>query len=69
MNAEKLARFCAIRELDYVEQGMSQGVKGAWFQTRKRERQFYTEQEVVDFNLKVQADSNRHARVNGSFTS
>ena len=32
MNAEKLARFCAIRELDYVEQGMSHGVKGAWFQ-------------------------------------
>ena len=35
MNAETLVKFCAIRELDYIEQGMSHGVKGAWFQTRK----------------------------------
>ncbi|MCA8937852.1 MAG: hypothetical protein KDB68_16825 [Planctomycetes bacterium] len=69
MNAEKLARFCAIRELDYVEQGMSHGVKGAWFQTRKRVRQFFTETEVLDFDAQVKADSNRHAQVTPSFTS
>ncbi|MCA8910378.1 MAG: hypothetical protein KDB82_01635 [Planctomycetes bacterium] len=69
MNAEKVARFCAIRELDYVEQGISQGVKGAWFQTRKRERQFFTEKEVIDFNDQVQTESNRHAQVSDSFTS
>jgi len=69
VNAEKVARFCAIRELDYVEQGISQGVKGAWFQTRKRERQFFTEKEVIDFNDQVQTESNRHAQVSDSFTS
>ena len=69
MNAEKVARFCAIRELDYVEQGISQGVKGAWFQTRKRERRFFTEKEVIDFNDQVQTESNRHAQVSDSFTS
>ncbi|MCB9936491.1 MAG: hypothetical protein H6840_12465 [Planctomycetes bacterium] len=69
MNAETLVKFCAIRELDYIEQGMSHGVKGAWFQTRKRERRFFSEDELREFNEKVKSDSNRHARVNPSFTS
>jgi hypothetical protein len=69
VNAEKVARFCAIRELDYIEQGINHGIRGAWFQTRKRERQFFTEQEVIDFNEHVQTESNRHAQVNNSFTS
>jgi len=68
MNAETLSRFCRVLELDYVEQGMSAGCKGAWFQNRKRERKFYSEDEVQAFNTKVQTESNRHAKVN-SFTS
>lgn len=69
MKAETLARFCAVRELDYVEAGISHGIKGAWFQTRKRERRFFTDKEVIDFTEKVKSDSDRHTRVNGSFTS
>jgi hypothetical protein len=69
MNAETLARFCAVRELDYVEQGISQGIRGAWFQTRKRERKFFTDAEVIDFTEKVRTGSDRHAKVHGSFTS
>lgn len=67
MNAETLTRFCRVLELDYVEQGISGGCKGAWFQTRKRERKFYTEDEVEAFDTRVQSESSRHARV--SFTS
>ena len=69
MNAQTLAMFCAVRELDYVEQGVSHGVKGAWFQTRKRVRQFFTEEEVLDFTEKVKSSSDRHTRVNPTFTS
>lgn len=68
MNAQKLATFCNVLELAYVEQGISHGVRGAWFQTRKRERKFYTEDEVVNFTDKVKEDSSRHAKVD-SFTS
>jgi hypothetical protein len=66
MNAETLNRFCAVLELDYVEQGMSAGIKGAWFQTRKRERKFYTEDEVQAFTNRVRTESGRHA---ATFTS
>ena len=69
MNAQTLAMFCAVQELDYVEQGMSQGVKGAWFQTRKRVRKFFTETEVLDFTDKVKSSSDRHVKVNPSYTS
>jgi hypothetical protein len=69
MNAETLARFCAVRELDYVEQGIAQGVRGAWFQTRKRERKFFTDAEVIDFTDKVRTSSDRFTKVNGSYTS
>jgi hypothetical protein len=69
MNAEKLARFCAGRELDYVEQGITQGIRGAWFQTRKRERRFFTDAEVIDFTEKVRTGSDRHTQVKSSFTS
>jgi hypothetical protein len=69
MNAETLARFCAVRELDYVEQGISQGIRGGWFQTRKRERKFFTDAEVIDFTDKVRTSSDRFTKVNNSFTS
>jgi hypothetical protein len=69
MNAETLARFCAVRELDYVEQGLAHGVRGAWFQTRKRVRQFFTDAEVIEFTEKVRTGSDRHKQVNGTFTS
>jgi hypothetical protein len=69
MNAETLARFCAVRELDYVEQGISHGARGAWFQTRKRVRQFFTDAEVLEFNERVRTGSDRHKQVNGTFTS
>lgn len=68
MNANTLATFCAIRELSYVEQGVANGVRGAWFQDRNRERSFYTDIEVEDFARKVQKDSSRHKQVT-SFTS
>jgi hypothetical protein len=69
MNAQTLAMFCAVRELDYVEQGTDHGVKGAWFQTRKRVRKFFTEDEVKEFADRVKSESDRHAQVNPSFTS
>lgn len=68
MDAATLNTFCAVRELDYVEQGCSDGIRGAWFQTRKRERKFFTDDEVQAFTDKVKSDSNRHARIH-SFTS
>ena len=68
MNAETLSRFCRVLELDYVEQGMNGGCKGAWFQTRKRERKFYSEDEVQAFDSRVQTKSSRNAKVQ-SFTS
>lgn len=69
MNAETLSRFCAVRELDYVEAGISQGVRGAWFQTRKRVRQFFTDAEVIEFTERVRSGSDRHDKVKGTFTS
>lgn len=68
MNAQKLATFCNVLELAYVEQGMSHGVRGAWFQTRRRERKFFTEDQMVTFTDKVEEDSGRHRQVN-TFTS
>jgi hypothetical protein len=69
MNAAKLATFCAVRELTFVEAGVADGIKGGWFQTRKRERAFFTEQEVAEFADKVKAGSNRHRQTQASFTS
>lgn len=68
MNAQKLSTFCAVRELSFVEQGVRQGVKGAWFETRKRERRFFTESEVIEFADEVKTQSDRHPVIQ-SFTS
>ncbi|MBX3458766.1 MAG: hypothetical protein KF696_02235 [Planctomycetes bacterium] len=67
MNAANIATFCAVRELTFVEAGVADGTKGAWFQTRKRERQFYTEIEVDQFAKKIQDDSARRRAI--SYTS
>ena len=68
MNAQKLSTFCAVRELSFVEQGVRQGVKGAWFETRKRERRFFTESEVIEFADEVKTQSDRLPVIQ-SFTS
>ncbi len=68
MNAQKLSTFCAVRELSFVEQGVRQGVKGAWFETRKRERRFFTESEVITFADEVKTQSDRLPVIQ-SFTS
>lgn len=68
MNAQKLSTFCAVRELSFVEQGVRQGIKGAWFETRKRERRFFTESEVVTFADEVKTQSDRLPVIQ-SFTS
>lgn len=67
MNAANIATFCAVRELTFVEAGIADGAKGGWFQTRKRERQFYSETEVDQFAKKVQDDSARRRAI--SYTS
>ncbi|MCC7509643.1 MAG: hypothetical protein IT464_09730 [Planctomycetes bacterium] len=67
MNAATLATFCAVRELTFVEAGVADGNKGGWFQTRKRQRQFYTEQEITDFTNRVKSESARRNAV--TFTS
>lgn len=69
MNAAKLATFCAVRELTFVEAGVADGHKGGWFQTRKRERAFYTENEIAEFADRVKVESARIRRVAESFTS
>lgn len=53
MDAASLTCFCRVRELSYVEQTVQGGVKGAWFENRKRERKFYTEVEVDNFATEV----------------
>lgn len=68
MNAQKLSTFCAVRELSFVEQGVRQGIKGAWFETRKRERRFFTESEVIEFADEVKTQSDRLPVIQ-SFTS
>jgi hypothetical protein len=68
MNAAKLVTFCAVREMTFVEQGSRDGVRGAWFETRKRERCFYTEQEVEEFADKVRTTSKR-LRAQQTYTS
>jgi len=69
MNASTLATYCAVRELVYVEQGFASGQKGAWFQTRKRERMFVTENDIHEFAEKVRSDSARNRQLHVSFTS
>lgn len=69
MNAARLATFCAVRELTFVEAGIADGQKGGWFQTRKRERAFFTEGEITEFADRVKAESARIRKVAESFTS
>jgi hypothetical protein len=69
MNASTLATYCAVRELVYVEQGLSQGVKGAWFQNRSRERMFVKEQDIHEFTEKVRREALNHRQLHVSFTS
>jgi hypothetical protein len=69
MDAAKIATFCAVRELTFVESGVADGRKGGWFQTRKRQRAFYSELEISEFAARVQADSVRRRQVQQSFTS
>jgi hypothetical protein len=69
MKASTLATFCAVRELTYVEQGSTEGKKGAWFQTRKRERMFVSEGEILEFTERVLSESPHHRQLHVSFTS
>ena len=46
MEAATITIFCAIRELSYVEQGVLEGVRGGWFETRRRERRFFANEEI-----------------------
>lgn len=55
MDAASLTCFCQVRELSYVEQTIQGGIKGAWFENRKRERKFYPETEIDTFARDVQS--------------
>jgi hypothetical protein len=69
MDAERIATFCAVRELTFVEAGLADGSKGGWFQDRKRHRSFVTEQEITDFTERVRQESARRVQVYASYTS
>lgn len=53
MDAASLTCFCQVRELSYVEQTIQGGIKGAWFETRKRERKFFPDTEIASFTKDV----------------
>jgi hypothetical protein len=69
MDAERIATFCAVRELTFVEAGLADGSKGGWFQDRKRRRSFVTEQEISEFTERVRQESARRLQVYASYTS
>jgi hypothetical protein len=68
MDAASLTCFCQVRELSYVEQTIQGGIKGAWFETRKRERKFYPEVEIDTFARELRAHPVPRV-INASFTS
>ncbi|MBE7493014.1 MAG: hypothetical protein HS108_14830 [Planctomycetes bacterium] len=55
MDAASLTCFCQVRELSYVEQAVQGGIKGAWFENRRRERKFFAESEIDAFAREVQS--------------
>lgn len=67
MDAASLTTFCHIRELSYVEQTVREGVKGAWFETRRHERKFFAEAEISDFAKDI--TSRRLPRINAHFST
>ncbi|MCC6464736.1 MAG: hypothetical protein IT463_05290 [Planctomycetes bacterium] len=53
MDAATLTTFCAVRELSFVEQGVREGAKGAWFENRRRQRTFFSDDEITQFAARV----------------
>lgn len=53
MKASDLTTFCAVKELTFVETCVRDGIKGAWFENRKHDRQFISEQEIETEILRV----------------
>ena len=58
MEASAVATFCAVKELTFVELTVRDGVKGGWFEDRKRNRSFHSVEEV-----KNQAEKARSSRI------
>lgn len=46
MDAATLAIYCNVREVSFVETGVCNGDKGAWFVDRKNNRRFVTADEL-----------------------
>ncbi len=46
MDAAALAIFCNVREVSFIEMGLRNGAKGAWFSDRKYNRKFVTAEEL-----------------------
>ncbi len=69
MDAERIATFCAVRELTFVEAGLADGHKGGWFQDRKRHRSFFTEQQISEFTEQLRIESARHRQIYTTYTS
>ncbi|MBK9975489.1 MAG: hypothetical protein IPP14_12025 [Planctomycetes bacterium] len=55
MDAASVTSFCQVRELSFVEQSVRNGIKGAWFENRRRERSFFAESEIADFSKELRA--------------
>ncbi|MCC6573716.1 MAG: hypothetical protein IT462_07985 [Planctomycetes bacterium] len=46
MDSATLAIFCNVREVSFIEMGVRNGTKGAWFSDRKYNRRFVTAEEL-----------------------
>lgn len=46
MDAATLAVYCNVREVSFVETGVRNGAKGAWFVDRRHNRRFVTADEL-----------------------
>lgn len=69
MDAASLTCFCQVRELSYVEQTVQGGIKGAWFENRRRERKFFADTEIIDFAKEVRSHPLPRVFNGGTFTT
>lgn len=53
MDAALLTTFCAVRELTFVERGVRGGSQGYWFESRKRDRSFYSDEQLREAVEKI----------------
>lgn len=69
MDAATVTTFCQVRELSFVEQSVRDGVRGAWFENRRRERKFFAETEISEFADEIRAHPVPRVALGISYTS